>query len=123
MSAIFKANTLTYKAGGAIPKGAAVKVSGSDGKTVVVCTAKTDKSIGIAQGAASLAGDLIEVAIPGGGAKAKLGGTVAAGDLLAPTTDGSLIVTTTANDRYIGMALEDGVSGDIIATNCVAGNY
>lgn len=113
---------LTFKAGGAIAKGIAVKI-GASNQHVVACSAKTDKSIGISQNAVTTAEELVEVALPGGGSKAKLGGTVSAGDLIAPTTDGSLIATTTANDRFIAVALEDGVIGDLVAAHIVIGNY
>ena len=89
MSAISEAKVLTFKAGGVIVKGHAVKI-GADNKHVIECTAKTDKHIGIALNDASAAEDNVEVALPGGGAKAKAGGSISAGDLLAPTTDTTL---------------------------------
>jgi hypothetical protein len=41
------------------------------------------------------------------------GGNVAAGDLLTSDSDGRAIATTTANNRYIGIAEEPGVLGDL----------
>ena len=120
MASIIQANIVTFKAGGAISKGMAVKM-GADNQHVVVCTAKTDKSIGVAQGDASAAEDAIEVAVCGGGAKGKAGGSISAGDLVSPTTDGSLIVTTTAGDRYVGIAMEDASSGDIFSVQMSPG--
>lgn len=120
MSAIAQPNVLTFKAGGVIVKGHAVKM-GADDQHVVECTAKTDKQIGIAQNDASTAEDKVEVALPGGGSKVKAGGSISAGDLLASTTDGTLIATTTAADRYIAMAMEDMSSGDLGAAHVVAG--
>lgn len=122
MAAINQANIMTFKAGSAIALGVAVKF-GASRDYVVPCTAKTDKSIGIAQNATSVAEDKVEVALVGGGAKAKSGGVIALGDLLAPTTDGSLIVTTTANDRIIAVALEDAVAGDLVAVQVAISNY
>lgn len=121
MSAISYPKLLTFKASAAIALGSAVK-GGADNAHVSICSAKTDKHVGIAQNAVTAAEEKIEVALPGGGAKGLLGaGGAAFGDLLAPTTDGSLIVTTTAGDRYIAMAMEAGSAGDIIAVEVVAG--
>lgn len=50
----------------------------------------------------------------GGETKLKLGGTVAAGDKLTATTGGAGIKTITDHDLYGAIALEAGVSGDII---------
>lgn len=120
MASYMAPKVLTFKAGGAIKAGCAVK-AGADNQHVVECTAATDKSIGIAQNAAASAEDKVEVALPGGGAKAKLGGTVSFGDLLAPTTDGSLIATTTPGDRYVAVAMEDGVVNDIASSQVSVG--
>ena len=120
MSSHLQPKCLTFKSGGSIAKGTAVKI-GADNLHVVVCSAKTDRSIGIAQNDVTGAEQLVEVALPGGGSKAKAGGSVSAGDLVAPTTDGSLITTTGPGDRYIAMALEDAASGDLFATNIVPG--
>jgi hypothetical protein len=110
----------SFLAAAALAKGKAVK-AGADNAHLVVSAAKTDLSVGIVQNTVTAAEDTIEVALPGGGAKALLGGTAAVGDLLAPTTDGRLIVTTTAGDRYIAMAMEAGVIGDMIGVEVVAG--
>ena len=120
MASYMAPKCLTFKAAGAIGEGYAVK-AGADNQHVQVSTAKTDKSIGIAQNASVNADDKVEIALNGGGAKAKLGNTVSFGDLLAPTTDGTLIATTTAGDRYLCMALEDGIVGDIIAVHMCPG--
>src|SRR5690606_31320133 len=117
----YRANPLSYKSSAAIAKGKAVTLDAT-GKIVTAANAKTDKSVGLAMHAAGDAGETIEVAHPGGGAKGLLGGTVSAGDLLAPTTGGALIATTTANDRIIAMALEDGVDGDLISVMVVVSN-
>lgn len=109
------------KADAAIAKGKAVKAGASDSQHVQVCAATTDKSVAILQAATTAAGDKAELAFPGGGAKALAGGVIAFGDLLAPTTDGSLIATTTPGDRYIAMAMDSAVSGDLFAVEVVAG--
>lgn len=101
----------TFKAGGTIVKGHAVKI-GSARDTVVECTGLTDKAIGVAQVAAS-SGGLVEVAMPGGGCKALAGGTISAGMLCGSHTDGSIKKMATAGDRVLLVALEDAVSGDM----------
>jgi len=58
----------------------------------------------------------VEVSLPHGGAtsKVKLGGTVSAGDQLTTDSAGKAIVTTTSDDYVFGLALWDGVDGDVI---------
>ena len=114
-------NVLTFKAGGAIPKGSVVK-PGADREHVAKATAATDKSFGLAQNAAAAAEDLVEVALPGGGAKALAGGSISFGDLLAADSNGALVATTTANDRVVAVAMEDAVAGDLFSCHVVVSN-
>lgn len=111
---------LSFKADGAIAKGKAVKI-GTDKDHVAVGAANTDDCIGVAQSAATTAEDIIEVALPGGGAKGLAGETISAGKFLVSHTDGSLYQSNTSADRIIGMAMEDAVVGDIFAIEVVAG--
>lgn len=101
-----------FKADGAIAKGKAVK-AGSDKDHVAVASAATDKIIGWAQNAAVNAGDKVEVALHGGGAKCLAGGNVAMGDVLTSDASGQAIATTTNADRYAGVAMQSAVAGDI----------
>jgi hypothetical protein len=111
---------LAFKADAALTKGWAVKV-GSDSKHVAKATAKTDNQIGIAQNTVTTAEDVVEVALPGGGAKGLAGGSISAGDMVSATSDGSLIATTTTDDNYVGMAQEDAVTGDYFNVNVQVG--
>jgi hypothetical protein len=120
MSISSHVRSLAFKADAAIAKGTAVK-PGSDNMHVAVSASATSKNMGIAQTVATTAEDAIEIALPGGGAKGLAGGSWSFGDLLTPTTDGSLIVTTTPGDRYIAMAMEDAVIGDLASVEVVAG--
>ena len=71
MSSIIKPLIATYLCDAPIAKCLAVKISATNGRTnVAVCSATTDLSIGITQNATTTAGDEVEVAHPGGGAKA-----------------------------------------------------
>jgi hypothetical protein len=120
MSAHLQPNALTLKCDAAIAKGMAVK-PGTDRDHVVKSSVATSLSIGLAMNTTTTAEDKVEVALPGGGAKALLVGSVSFGDLLAPDSTGKLVATTTPGDRYIAMAMEDGVAGDLIAVHVVAG--
>lgn len=106
-------NMETFLADAAITKGHAVK-PGTDASHVAKGTANTSKCIGIAQSAPTTAEDAVEVALPGGGAKGLLGETVTAGAYLVSHTDGTLVLPNAAGDHVIAMALEGGVSGDLI---------
>lgn len=109
---------LSYKAGGAIALGQAVKF-GADRETVVACSANTDAAIGVAQGAISsddaTAGVRIEIAIQGGGGKGLAGETISAGKFLVSAADGALEQTNASGDRVIAMAMEDAVADDVFA--------
>jgi hypothetical protein len=74
--------------------------------------------IGIQQNDQDVAGKGVEVAMPGEVCKAELGGTVDEGNFLAPDNNGALINSPQAEgspDLYvIGMALQAGVSGDVV---------
>ncbi len=122
MAAYFPSNVLTFKAGATgIFEGCVVK-PGADNQHCLVSASATSKNFGIAKNAAAAAEDKVEVALPGGGAKAKLGGTVAFGDFLTADSAGKLITTTTANDFVVAQALEDGVANDLIAVSVVSFN-
>lgn len=120
MSAIVNPQIATFEASAAIAKGVAVKVD-STGKTVTAVSATTDKSIGIAQNAAVLVGDLVEVALSGGGAKALAKATIAAGDILGHNADGSIQKVASANDRVVGIAMQSAVAADIFQMYVVVG--
>ena len=123
MSSIFPPKVLTFKAGATgIVKGCVVK-PGADNQHVLVSAAATDKNFGISLNAAAAAEDKVEVALPGGGAKALLGGTVAFGDYLTADASGKLVATTTANDKVVAQAMEDGVLNDLIAVHVLSFNY
>lgn len=113
----------TYKAGGAIAKGSAVKFDSADDQ-VIECTANTDACIGVAQSAVTAAeatqGILVEVALPGGGGKGLAGETITRGKFLVPASDGDLEQTNASGDRVIAMAMEDAVAGDLFAIEVVA---
>lgn len=122
MSVSFEPKIYAFKADGAVAKGKAVK-AGSDSKHVAVASAVSDKLIGLAQNDVTTAEDLIEVAVPGGGAKGLAGGNISFGDFLTVNGNGKLVASSTANDHIIGQAMEDAVDGDIFSVNVIAGNY
>jgi len=61
------------------------------------------------------------IALPGSITKFKLGETVAAGKLLVPTATATWEIADAAGERYGGIALENGTSGDIIMGVVVLG--
>jgi hypothetical protein len=83
-----------------------------------ITNGNTQIPIGIQQNDPDVAGKGVEVAMPGEICKAELSGTVDEGNFLAPGNDGTLINSPQAEgspDLYvIGMALQAGVSGDIV---------
>jgi hypothetical protein len=111
MATIPQPNLVAFTAGGTIVKGHAVKLHTTTSQ-VVEATAVTDKMIGIAHNSAA-SGEKVEVAMPGGGAEAKSSGTIAAGKQLTSHTDGTLKAVAAANDRVIGVALDDAAANDL----------
>jgi hypothetical protein len=93
-------------------------VFGSADDTVVAAGAAVN-AIGIVQNAPA-SGELAEVALQGGGAKAKLSGTVTRGSFLKTDANGAFEAAT-AGDKYAAMAMASGVSGDVIPVEVVYG--
>lgn len=89
------------------------------GDTLVGLAAVAGSPIGVLQNAPA-SGEVAEVALQGGGAKLKLGGTVARGDFLKPNAS-SLGIAATAGDKYGARAMASGVSGDVIPVEVVYG--
>lgn len=105
---------LTFKADAALAKGKAVKF-GTDADHVAVGAANTDRVFGIVQNASTAAEDDLEVALPGGGAKALIGETILAGEYLVCHTDGTLVKPNAEGDVIIAQAMEGGVANDLIS--------
>jgi Uncharacterized conserved protein (DUF2190) len=76
-------------------------------------TAATDKLLGTADELDTPVGDMVDISIAPVGT-VKLGGTVAVGDLITSDANGRGVATTTAGNRYIGIAEQAGVAGDLI---------
>jgi|ERR1041385_6983758 hypothetical protein len=114
MSAINHPQIATFEASAAITKGKAVKLTASQGgKKVTQCSGTTDDAIGIAQNDAANAGDLVEVALAGGGGKALAKATIAAGNRLGINADGSIQKVASQGDTEFAVAMDDAVAGDI----------
>lgn len=80
---------------------------------VVKASAATDKIIGTSDELDHITGEMVDVAV-GPVPFVRLGGTVAAGDMLTSDANGKAIATTTAGNRYIGFAEAAGVVDDVI---------
>lgn len=108
-----------FKATAALSRGFLVKLVNGE---VVVATAATDNILGIVENDVK-AGQVASVRLINaqGTAQVKLGGTVSGGSSVL-TSDGAgrAIASTAAaagavpSSRVVGLALEDGVSGDIV---------
>lgn len=94
---------------------------GTNDGEVKPTTAKTDPVIGVTNYIGAPKGTTVDVNVDNVG-KVKLSGTVAAGDDLTAVADGQAAKATAptygassaAGDRVFGMALQDGVAGDVI---------
>ena len=102
--------TKTYVAGGSIETYRIVAF-GSDAKTVVEASAHTAKPIGVTGNLAVVQGERVDVIHTGIGEVA-CGGSITRGDLL--TASSGLAVVASAGQRCIGVAMDNGVTGDVI---------
>lgn len=109
----------TYKAGADLSDNQyyAVKLNGTD-QTVALATATTDDALILVNAPESGEAALV---CTGKRCKAKIGGSVTAGNLLGPDTDGMLNVRSTAGDKFCARAREDGADGDIIDVEVISG--
>jgi len=112
MSAMVKPNIATYEADAAIAKGQAVKF-GTSNKRMTPASATTDAVVGIAQNAAVNVGDLVEVALPGGGAKALAQASISKGNRLGVNASGSVQKVASQGDSEFAIAMDDASAGDI----------
>ena len=103
-----------YVAATAVPKRTLVKFGATDG-TVVPAAAATDLIIGMSGDDAAAVGERCDVFMVGGIGEVVAGGTVGAGALVTSNASGAGISTTTAGNRYVGIAEVSGVAGDIIS--------
>lgn len=88
-----------------------VKFGATDGE-VEHAAAATDVALGVTTFIQNAAGEVTDVQIEGT-AQVKAGGTIAQGDALTSDANGQAVVAA-ATQPFIGIALEPGVSGDLI---------
>jgi len=91
------------------------KMSASPAKTILLPTAVTDRPIGIVQNDPGL-GKTASILVSGI-SKFVAGGNIAVGDNLGLKNDGTLVKVTPGTDTtvfLVGVAIEAGVSGDIL---------
>ena len=96
--------------------GAFLIVKGASGNLISAATAATDSLIGTTDSLGAEASTECGIALEGVG-QVKLGGTVNFGDFITADSASKGVAaapTNSTNQRTIGQALEDGVSGDII---------
>lgn len=105
----------------AMAKGKAVKEGSTSNEYAQVCSAASDKMIGVAQSTPTAAGDPMEVAVNGGG-KGLAQTTIAMGDLLTAHSDGAL-KPVSSGEYYIAQAMQDAVANDLFDIKIVSGIY
>lgn len=109
MSQFNESSVRAFPSAVALVRGYAVKFSSGN---IVVATAATDKIIGVTDVANDAGQDAhVRLRSASGTAIGKAGGTIAVGDCVTATTDGTLIATTTAADEVVGIAIEAAASG------------
>lgn len=86
---------------------------GATAGTVVQASAATDKLLGTSDELDHTIGEMVDLSL-GRVPQVRLGGTVAAGDLLTSDANGKAVATTTPGHRYIGIAERAGVLDDVI---------
>lgn len=98
---------------------AASDLSSSQYKAVKVDSSGTVAACGAAENAIGflhntpVSGAVCEIATFGGGARAKAGGTITAGDQLETDSNGDVIVATGAAENIVAYAVESAVDNDI----------
>jgi hypothetical protein len=92
-----------------------------DTSGVNVCSAITDQAVGIITKGGDATELKSDVAIFGE-ALAKLGGTVTAGQMVTPHTDGTVVVSAGSGCTEFGIALESGVVGDFVRIFILGGH-
>lgn len=109
----------TFYAGADVAANRIVK-PGADNTKVIVGAAATDKVIGVSDNLGAASGETLDVILDGI-ALVKAGGSISMGDLVASDGTGQAVATTTATHRYIGVAMEDAASGDLIGVRIAPG--
>lgn len=106
--------TKAYTATAAVTKRRIVKFGAADG-TVIQAAAATDLLVGVSvEDLDRASGDRVDVRMVGNIAEVDAGGTITRGDFVTSDASGKAVSTTTAANRYIGIAEVSGVSGDVI---------
>jgi hypothetical protein len=105
--------TITFDAGGAIPKHRIVKIGTAD-MAALAAAAATDLIIGVSTDVDADSGDRVDV-VTSGVATVEYGGNVTRGTLVTADADGKAVAAAPsagANNRVVGIALLSGVDGD-----------
>jgi hypothetical protein len=103
--------TKNFIAGGTLSARLIVK-KGADDSHVVAAAASTDAPVGVNERLDRVSGDRADIVVQGI-ADVLLGGTVNFGDRITADANGKGVAATSGSNN-VGMAMADGVSGDII---------
>ncbi len=110
---------LTFLSAAALDAHRVVKMN-TTAQQVAVATAAPDLQIGVTHNKATAASQEIGVII-NGTAKCVAAGNITKGAYVTATTGGAVIATTTAADRYIGIAAQGAASGDVFEVMIMPG--
>jgi hypothetical protein len=94
---------------------------GADNNHMIVATAATDKLMAVSDNLGADAAEEPFDVILDGVALVKAGGAIAAGDMITSDATGQGIATTTAANRYIGVAMESAAAGDLFGVRLAPG--
>ena len=92
-------------------------------KTVEQCDGAGELMTGITMSAATAALQAIEIALPGGGAKITIAGTVTRGEYIKTDANGKGVACSADGDFYGARAMASGVTGDIIPVEVMVGYF
>lgn len=111
---------LSFQSAGALAARVIVKLN-TTAEQVVVAADATEPLVGVSYDKATAADQTVGV-IASGTAKVIAGGTIARGAFVTGTTSGHAAATTTAEDYYVGIAMQAAVSGDIFEVKIQPGH-
>jgi len=98
-----------------------VNFDGTDQGVVNIASAATSQPFILLEGADGSSTETVGTIVTGGKTKLKTGGNITQGAFLTSDANGAAVATTTDDQFYGAIALENGASGDIIAVKAIQG--
>jgi hypothetical protein len=113
MAAYIEPKIVTFNATAAIGANKFVKYGAS--KDLIALCGAGEKAIGVTMSSAAAAGDPVEVALIGGGAKVTAGGTISLGAYVKSDASGDAVAAATDGDYAIGIVTDSAVDNDVVS--------